>query len=82
MLELSAGWLGTLRISDTLRAIRLDRLLPWATWRVEVNSRGQNILQVPDILSSQGEFWRLKKGEEEIVIREGDHDITSQVHSS
>lgn len=81
-MELSAGWLGTLRMSDTLRATRLDRLLPCATWRVEVNSRGQNILRVPDILSVQAEFWGLKGGEEEIVIREGDHDITSQGNSS
>lgn len=81
-MELSAGWLGTLRMSDTLRATRLDRLLLWATWRVEVNSRGQNILRVPDILSVQAEFWGLKRGEGEIVIREGDHDITSQGHSS
>lgn len=31
MLELSVGWLGTLRMSDTLRAARLERL-PWTTW--------------------------------------------------
>lgn len=45
-MELSGTWLGTLRMSDTLRAVRLDRL-PWATWRVEVNARGQNILKSP-----------------------------------